>query len=113
MMNKKRNIMAKDQRLRRIHYELRYLFRLIWLDRLDEFYKQHRKTESVKEMQKISQKYHKTGRAANKYPIGSILCSDRDVDLNYNPNDSSLYYEPSYAFQQEEYRKIGNYYLFS
>ncbi|MBD3215427.1 MAG: hypothetical protein GF311_22650 [Candidatus Lokiarchaeota archaeon] len=111
-MNKKRKITVKDPHLRKIRYELRSLLRLVWLDRLDELDNKHRKADSVEEMQQISWKIQDLKRAFYRHPIGCTLCGDRDVDLIYNPNDSSWYCEPCYTFQQEEYRKMGNYHLY-
>ena len=111
-MDKKRKITIKHPRLRKIRYELRSLLRLVWLDRRRELHEQHRKAESIEEMQQISWKIQSLDRAADKHPIGCTLCGDREADLIYNPNDSSWYCERCYTFQQEEYRKMGNTWLY-
>ena len=111
-MDKKRKITVKHPRLRKIRFELRSLLRLVWLDRLDELDEEHRKADSVEEMQQISWKIQDLDRAADKHPIGCKLCGDRDVDLIYNPNTSRWYCERCHEFQQKEFRKMGNYDLY-
>ena len=111
-MDKKRKITLKDPRLRKIRYELRTLIRLIWLNRRRELSKKELESEDVEEMVKIARKIQKLKRGLIKHPIGCTLCGDRDVDLIYNPNDSSWYCERCYTFQQKEYRKMGNWSLY-
>ena len=104
-MKKKRTIRLKDPRLRKARTELRTLLRLVWEKQTSELHEIFMNTDDEKTMYEIEKKIKALDHSYLHGPHGCRLCGRRDLDLTYNPRDSTWYCESCYEFNQSYYKK--------
>lgn len=113
-MKKKRTIRLKDPQLRKARTELRTLLRLVWQNQRGELYDQIeaiRHNDSldlnikIQKKDQIREKIRVLDHVYLHGPHGCRLCGRRDLDLTYNPRDSTWYCESCYEFNQSYYKK--------
>jgi len=113
-MKRKQTIRLKDPRLRKARTELRTLLHLVWQeyrralsDQIDAIYndKSLDYESRTKKVGQIIDEIKTLDFTYNHSCIRCRVCGHQDLDLTYNPKDSTWYCESCYRANQEYYKE--------